>query len=79
MDRKFSDEVIGLGAVYVRVPSSDELVEKLKEDKEFLDAVRGELAKKVGELEERVKALEPEENSVDSEQIYSPPGEEGGY
>lgn len=43
MDRKFSDEVIGLGAVYVRVPSSDELVEKLKGDKEFLAAVRGKL------------------------------------
>ena len=60
MDRKFSDEVIGLGAVYVRVPSSDELVEKLKGDKEFLEAVRGDLVKKVEELEERVKALEPE-------------------
>ena len=60
MDRKFSDEVIGLGAVYVRVPSSDELVEKLKGDKEFLDTVRGDLAKKVEELEKRVKALEPE-------------------
>lgn len=43
MDRKFSDEVIGLGAVYVRVPSCDELVEKLKADKEFLAAVRGKL------------------------------------
>ena len=43
MDRKFSDEVIGLGAVYVRVPSCDELVEKLKGDKEFLKAVRGKL------------------------------------
>ena len=44
----------------MRVPSSDELVEKLKGDKEFLAAVRGDLAKKVEELEERVKALEPE-------------------
>lgn len=66
MDRKFSDEVIGLGAVYVRVPSSDELVEKLKGDKEFIDAVkgeRGELEKDcdptvVNELAEKVKKLE---------------------
>ena len=35
----------------MRVPSSDELVEKLKGDKEFLAAVRGDLAKKVEELE----------------------------